>query len=37
LINEKEIVKSAIVLQKEKEIGRECLESLKQFGKDVKC
>jgi hypothetical protein len=37
LINEKEIVKSAIVLQKEKEIGRECLESLKKFGKGVKC
>jgi hypothetical protein len=37
LANEKEIVKSAIVLQKEKEIGRERLESLKQFGKGVIC
>jgi hypothetical protein len=37
LTNEKEIVRSAIVLQKEKEIGRDHLESLKQFVKGVKC
>ncbi len=36
LTNEKETVKSVIVLQKEKKIGRERLESLKQFVKGVK-
>jgi hypothetical protein len=37
LTNEKETVKTAIVLQKEKEIERERLESLKRFVKGVKC